>query len=90
MAGPGGRVNGEHVMVVPDALPVRIGDGPAVATYLEDHCNAESMEIWVDGMRHFMDKPWPEPRPVPGTPYEAYAHGDWTSDRFAIRLCETP
>lgn len=77
-------------MVIPGEPPVGIGGGPTIATHPEDHCGPESMEVWVDGVRFFMDKPWPEPRPIPDTPYEAYAHGDWTPDRFAIRLRETP
>lgn len=78
----------DHVMVIPGWGPVSIGDGPTIATHPEDMSGPVLMEVWVDGVRLLMDRPWPEPRPVPDTPYEAYALGHWTPDRFAIRLHE--
>ena len=79
-------MSADYVMVIPDGLPVRIGDGPMVATYYQDRYSLECAEVWVDGRKVEMPMPWPDPQPVPGTPYEAFVHGDWLTDRFAIRL----
>lgn len=79
-------MSGEYVMVIPDCNPVRIGDGPTVATRYEDRYSGGIAEVWVDGEKIEMPLPWPDPQPVPGTPYEAFVHGDWYTDRFAIRL----
>jgi hypothetical protein len=73
-------------MVVPDCDPVRIGDGPTVATRFEDRYSMEIIEVWVNGVKRAMATPWPDPQPVPNSPYEAFVHGDWPTDRFAIRL----
>lgn len=81
-------MSADHVMVVPDCDPVRIGAGPTVATRFEDLCTMRFLEVWVDGRRFTMSTPWPDPQPVPNSPYEAYVLGDWVTDRFAIRLRE--
>lgn len=81
-------MNGDYVMVIPDELPVSIGSGPKVATYREDFCGPEFMEVWVNGRKLAMATPWPAPQPVPNSPYEAFVQADWQSDRFAIRLRE--
>ena len=81
-------MSGDYVMVIPDELPVRIGDGPMVGTYYTDRCGMDFIEVWVDGGKVSMPTPWPAPQSVPGTPYEAFVRGDWSTGRFAIRLRE--
>lgn len=82
-------MSGEYVMVIPDCAPVSIGDGPTVATRFEDLDSMTVIEMRVDGEKIAMPAPWPDPQPIPGTPYEAlFARGDGCGDRLAIRLRE--
>ncbi len=81
-----GVVSGEHIMVVPDGLPVSIDGAPEVSTRLTDLCNHNFRQVRVGGRVVSMVTPWPDSVPVPNTPYEAYALGTWTTDVFAIRL----
>ena len=72
----------DHVMVIPNHGPVRIGDGPTIETRGTDYANT----VRVDGVTQYMVTPWPDPVEIHGTPYEAYALGAWELGQFAIRL----
>ena len=65
---------------------VSIDGGLAITVRPEDRCEMHAMDVWVDGAMITMPAPWPEPVPIPGTPYEAYALGEWAIGLFAIRL----
>jgi hypothetical protein len=74
----------DHVMVVLNGGPVRIGDGPTIETRgadLADYVRVDGVSTYV-GMANI----WLDPRPIPGTPYEAYALGPWTLGNFGIRM----
>lgn len=76
----------EHVMVIPDRGPVRIGDGPTIETRgldYADYVRVDGVSVYV-GMADLHMRP----RAIPGTPYEAYAFGDWLAGWFAIQLRE--
>lgn len=75
-----------HVMVIPGYGPAMIGDGPAVETFNTDQAD----HIRVNGIPQYMPHPHPDPTPIHGTPYEAYALGHWALNVFAIRLREQP
>ena len=75
-----------HVMVIPDHGPVRIGDGPTIETRgidAMDYVRVDGASVWVGMAALHL-----QARPIPGTPYEAYAIGSWVVGQFAIRLRE--
>lgn len=82
----------DHLMVIPDHGPVRIGDGPTIETRGDLLCgwsveNGTPAEVIVNGVKVVhVDSPWPLPSPIPETPYEAYAFATWDLGWFAIRL----
>ena len=76
----------EHVMVTPGYPPVRIGDGPEISLHVEDDWTPNGSTIHVGDTPQFMPCPYPNPVPIHGTPYEAYALGHWSLNVFAIRL----
>lgn len=84
----------DHVMVIPDHGPVRIGDGPTIETRSDDMCGWSMVggapaEVIVNGVKVVhVDSPWPLPSPIPETPYEAYAYAAFPIGQFAIRLRE--
>jgi hypothetical protein len=76
----------DHVMVIPNHGSVRIGDGPTIETRgadLADYVRVDGESVYVGVASLHL-----EPRPIPGTPYEAYALGSWILGEFAIRLRE--
>ena len=75
-----------HIMIIEDKPPARIGGGPEVSTRFTDRCDHNFRQVHVNGQVVSMLTPWPDPVPVPNTPYEAYALGEWRIDVFAIRL----
>lgn len=82
----------DHVMVIPNGGPVRIGDSPTIETRGAGLCgwsmeNGHPAEVVVNGVKIvFVDSPWPAPSPIPETPYEAYAYAAFPMGWFAIRL----
>lgn len=77
----------DHVMVIPNHGPVRIGDGPTIETRgtdLADYVRVDGVSTYVPGMQG-LHMQW---QTIPGTPYTAYAFGDWLAGQFAIRLRE--
>jgi len=71
-------------MVIPGYSLASIGDGPHISTVNTDPAD----HIRVDGQPQYLPTPCPTPVPIHGTPYEAYAYGDWVLGVFAIRLRE--
>jgi hypothetical protein len=84
----------DHVMVVLNGGPVRIGDGPTIETRGDGICcwameDGGPAEVIVNGVNLVhVESPWPLPSPIPETPYEAYAHAAFPTGQFAIRLRE--
>ena len=78
--------SGDHVMVVPNQPPASIDGGPEVSTHFADLCNRHFRQVRVNGRLVAMVTPWPDPTPVPNSPYEAYVLANWTTDTFAIRM----
>jgi hypothetical protein len=78
----------EHIMVIPNAGPVRIGDGPTIETRGDDtfdYVRVDGASVYVPGGLGDLHM---QSRAIPSTPYEAYAFGHWYAGQFAIRLRE--
>ena len=83
-----------HIKVIPGAAPVRIGEGPTISTSVTGFCswnpdpdNPGEGAVIINGTEtYYMPRPFPDPVPIPGTPYEAYTFGSWYIGEFAIRI----